>query len=76
MTERINTNFITDKGQMLEIQFHTQESYMTKDLSHVLYEAYRSPGTSDASKAELLQELVKSANRVKIPSDSHLVKNR
>jgi hypothetical protein len=65
----INTTFKTPDGQPFELQFHTPESFNTKqNLTHGMYEELRLlPG--DSPKAEKLLEQIRtvSDNNVPVP---------
>jgi len=49
----INTNLTTPGGYLFEIQFHTQDSFETKEYkTHALYEIARSETSTEAEKQE------------------------
>ena len=49
----LNTRWRTPEGQLVEIQFHTPESFAAKQLTHKAYERIRSPATSDLERDDL-----------------------
>ncbi len=50
----INTRWVTSEGQRFEVQFHTSESYHTKEeVTHGSYERLRNPLTQDDERREL-----------------------
>jgi hypothetical protein len=50
----INTRWVTAEGQRFEVQFHTEESFYTKQhVTHKAYERLRSPLTQDDERQEL-----------------------
>ena len=49
----INTRWITPGGQRFEVQFHTRESFHTKDeVTHKAYERIRKPETPRAERED------------------------
>jgi hypothetical protein len=44
---------LPEGGQMFEVQFHTEASFETKQLTHSAYEQIRNPATSDEKVEEL-----------------------
>jgi hypothetical protein len=63
----INTTFGTPDGQSFELQFHTPESFNTKqNLTHGMYEELRLlPG--DSHKAEKLLEKIRAVSDENVP---------
>ena len=57
-------------GQLFEVQFHTQTSYVAKQLTHAAYERLRNPATLDDERDELeaLQERI--AGNIPIPRNA------
>jgi hypothetical protein len=53
----INATLRSPDGQVFELQFHTPESLEVKGQTHGLFEELRLPDTSDARKAEIIDEL-------------------
>lgn len=49
----LNVNMRSPDGDLIEIQFHTKESFATKQKNHKMYEEQRLPETSAERKAEL-----------------------
>lgn len=59
----VNTSVTTPEGHVFELQFHTPESFATKDDDqHPLYEEWRLPTTTDDRKAELHDQMMGMAN--------------
>jgi hypothetical protein len=51
----INTRWITSEGQLFEVQFHTPESFHSKEqVTHRTYERLRSALTGDEERRELM----------------------
>jgi hypothetical protein len=64
----INMNMRTPDGQWVEIQFHTPESWETKEkLLHKLYEEYRAEGTLPYRRKELKDEMIRITGKLKLP---------
>lgn len=49
----INSNWIDRSGRIIEVQFHTPDSFDAKMSTHDLYEEARAPGTAPERRAEL-----------------------
>lgn len=64
----VNTQIKAPDGQVFELQFHTPQSFHTKqNLSHGLYEQMRVLPDGDPRKAELATELVKLSDPISTP---------
>lgn len=63
----INATIISSQDQLFELQFHTRSSYKLKVETHFLYEELRLLKTSPERKSEIVKELRKSAQTVRIP---------
>lgn len=64
----VNTQIKAPDGQVFELQFHTLQSFHTKqNLSHELYEKMRVLPDADPRKAELARELVKISDPIVAP---------
>jgi hypothetical protein len=64
----INVQVLTRDGQKYELQFHTAESFNTKEYKmHKLYEEHRALTTSAARKQELSKEMAAMAREVPMP---------
>lgn len=62
----IGYNTVMQKGKdIVEIQFHTQESYTTKEHLHKIYETFRSPKASKVEKYTAHKKMVKIWQAVK-----------
>lgn len=55
----INTIFISPDGIMFELQFHTAESLVTKEVCHSDYEIARDPRTSEEERQALYENSYK-----------------
>jgi hypothetical protein len=49
----INSNWVDQSGRIIEVQFHTPDSFDAKMSMHPLYEEIRAPGTTPERRAEL-----------------------
>ena len=49
----VNTRWLSPDGQVFEVQFHTPESYQTKQLTHTAYERLRTDAALGAERPEL-----------------------
>lgn len=49
----VNCVFMSPTGTKFELQFHTAESLVGKEVQHGQYEEFRSPRTNEARKSEL-----------------------
>jgi hypothetical protein len=64
----INQQWKTPSGQQFEVQFHTPESFNTKEvLNHKMYEEARLSTTSPERRAVLEQMMIDNANKVPVP---------
>lgn len=63
----INITIISSQGQVFELQFHTRSSHKLKTETHVLYEELRGLKNSHERENEIIQELVKMAETVRVP---------
>lgn len=61
----LNVNMRSPNGDLIEVQFHTKESFSTKQVNHDLYEEAREEGVSAARKGEL--EAIQARNAAEIP---------
>ncbi len=55
--------------QMLEVQYHTLESWRVKNLLHPLYEEVRNPVVAVDRRKELLQRQRDEAGKISVPPD-------
>ncbi len=62
----INTRWLTEDGQIFEVQFHTPDSFQAKQLTHSAYERLRTNAAPRVGRTELksFQETVTSHVRV------------
>lgn len=63
----INCTFQAPNGQKFEVQFHTPESYATKDGMHKLYEEARDERTSAARRMELNKQMFDISSQMEVP---------
>lgn len=71
----INTNFTTPDGLIIEVQFHTPESFNVKqNLNHSLYEEQRVLDPSDPKWVELDDQMAKNSDSIEIPPNIEKVK--
>lgn len=63
----VNSVLIAPDGLRWELQFHTPESFATKERDHALYEEMRADETSPERKRELFEELARPWQTVAIP---------
>jgi hypothetical protein len=64
----INTRWVTQQGQRLEVQFHTPESFHAKQqVTHDAYERLRSPQTTDEERGELEDFQRGVSSHIKVP---------
>ena len=61
----LNVNMRSPDGDLIEVQFHTRESFATKQVNHGLYEEAREEGVSAARKGEL--DAIQARNAAEIP---------
>lgn len=67
----INTNLTTPDGYWFEIQFHTQDSFETKEFkTHYLYEIVRSEDSTEAEKLEADAKMREIFATVPVPDDA------
>lgn len=63
----INIMVISSQKQKFELQFHTLESFLLKTKTHGLYKEARSLNVSKQRKAEIKQQQIRMAKKVKRP---------
>ena len=56
-----------ESGQLFEVQFHTQDSFEAKQLTHAAYEKLRHPATSKAEQDDLAEYQRSVSSRIPIP---------
>jgi hypothetical protein len=66
----INTRWRTPAGQVFEVQFHTQESFDAKQLTHEAYERIRNPAASDQERGELHKFQSRVSANIPLPEDA------
>ena len=65
----VNVKMQTPDGLFWELQFHTPDSYRTKDRNHLMYEVSRSPEATKQDEAEAEWRMHDSWRAVETPSD-------
>jgi hypothetical protein len=71
----INTNVKSPEGNIFEIQYHTSESFNVKqNINHILYEKYRLLPDDSAEAIDLVSQMMKNSNSVKLPKDINTIK--
>jgi hypothetical protein len=66
----LNSRWRSPGGQLLEIQFHTYQSFAGKQLSHGAYERLRSSGATDLERDELYAFQARVCAQVDVPGDA------
>ena len=64
----INTQIITPEGVDFELQFHTRDSFETKEKNHPYYEIYQSNKSTTKEIIEASKAMAKNQSKVKAPS--------
>jgi hypothetical protein len=64
----INTNLTTPTGQVVELQFHTPESFNTKMSNHHDYELERHPDATQTLREETTARMNQRVAALKVPS--------
>ena len=65
----INTRWVTPEGQRFEVQFHTPESFHTKqNVTHPAYERIRSRLVADEERTGLKAFQREAASRIQVPA--------
>lgn len=71
----INTMVVAPNGQKFEVQYHTRESYDTKEQMHKLYEDWRIIEDKTSEEAiELSKEMASLSKRLTVPKNVEKVK--
>ena len=63
----VNTQVESPYGIIFELQFHTTESFVTKDIAHEMYETTRDPRVPEEEKVSLLQQSFELFDRLTVP---------
>lgn len=71
----INCVFESPTGTKFELQFHTPESFATKEVNHGEYEEQRSPNTKKERKDELGRIMYNRAKKMQVPKDIEQIEN-
>lgn len=64
----VNATFRSPHGQLLEVQFHTPESFAMQKATHGLYEEFRLSSTPAARQAELQAQMMGMWQGVPVPT--------
>ena len=59
-----------DKGQVFEVQFHTQASFEAKQATHAAYEKIRDPATSQSEREEMQDFQRRVTAGIPVPRDA------
>lgn len=71
----VNTIVIAPSNQKFELQYHTRESFETKERMHKLYEKWRVIEDKTSEKAiELSKEMMELSKELTIPNNIEKVK--
>ena len=65
----VNCAFVSPTGTKFELQFHTPESLVCKELQHGWYEEARTTGTAPERIAELNKRMFENSKRMKAPKN-------
>lgn len=71
----VNTQVKNKNGYIFELQFHTAQSFDTKDKAHVLYEVARDTKKSAAERKAANKEMESMFKAVEMPSDVDKIKS-
>lgn len=63
----INVKLVSPVGQVVELQFHTPQSFAVKQASHEVYEIRRSPRSTPEEKAEAVRQSLAYNAMVQVP---------
>jgi len=72
----INVRLTTPQGIVMELQFHTQASYYTKEvLNHKYYEIARSEISTIDEIMQATNIMIKNQSKVTVPIDAKIIKS-
>jgi hypothetical protein len=71
----VNTRWLSPDGQVFEVQFHTLESYQTKQLTHQAYERLRTDAAPGAERPELRAFQRDASARIPMPDGATEIPN-
>lgn len=63
----VNTNLISPSGQVLELQFHTPQSFEAKQANHADYEIARKPDVSESDAEAAKDRMVERQKQLEVP---------
>ena len=63
----VNCVFVSPTGTKFELQFHTPESLVAKEVQHGWYEEERNPDTKEPRKKELQKRMYRNMSAMKAP---------
>jgi hypothetical protein len=69
----INSRWRTPDGQLVEVQFHTPESFAAKQETHGAYEKLRAPGTTKQERRDLDAYQREVTARVPVPDEVNTI---
>lgn len=65
----INITIKSSNNQVFELQFHTEQSYILKNITHNLYEEARQIATSEKRRNEIIKQVIELAGEIEIPKE-------
>ena len=66
----VNVSLTTPDGVKMELQFHTEDSFYTKEiLNHKYYEIARSESATDDEVIEATEKMIENQSHVKVPQN-------
>jgi hypothetical protein len=71
----VNTRWLSKNGQIFEVQFHTADSFQTKQLTHSAYERLRTIAPTSAERPELESFQQTVTSHVRIPHGAEAITN-
>ena len=72
----VNCSVVSPTGTKFELQFHTAESLVGKEVQHEWYEEARTESTPEPRKAELNKRMYENAKPMKAPRNIHKLQSR
>lgn len=69
----INTRWRSPEGQIVEVQFHTLESFAAKQETHAAYEKIRSPGISNQERQALRMYQQEVSAQIPVPDNVNTI---
>jgi hypothetical protein len=72
----VNTQLQSPSGEMIEVQFHTPQSYAMKQSTHGLYEQARTPGISAEQEAAINKAMQTESAKLATPPNVGTIRGR